>query len=124
MMKDIAYYLAQGLDNRMASYFASGRRTITSVSPNSDLTLTLCFDNGEKRLFDCKPLFEKNTVFEPFIRPENFMRVYLDENHSVSWDIDPNVDSNTVWSNKVDLCPDTCYVDSKPFEKVKSNSEE
>ena len=45
---------------------------------------------------------------------ENFRRVYLDESGSVSWDIDPNVDSNVVWNNKVDLCPDGCYIDSVP----------
>ena len=26
----------------------------------------------------------------------------------------PNVDSNEVWENKVDLCPDSCYMDSVP----------
>ena len=30
-------------------------------------------------------------------------------------DIDPNVDSDVVWNNKVDLCPDSCYVDSVPI---------
>ncbi len=45
----------------------------------------------------------------------HFKRVYLDEQNAVSWDIDPNVDSNIVWNNKVDLCPDTCYVDSIPL---------
>lgn len=56
---------------------------------------------------------------EPYLHPSgewnNFRRVYLDEDHSVCWDIDPNVDSNEVWNNKVDLCPDSCYVDSVPF---------
>ena len=28
---------------------------------------------------------------------------------------DPNVDSEVVWNNKVDLCPDCCYVDSVPY---------
>lgn len=50
----------------------------------------------------------------------NFCRVYLDESHCVSWDIDPNVDINEVWSNKVDLCPDTCYVESKSIAKCNS----
>lgn len=46
---------------------------------------------------------------------QNFERVYVDAQHSVAWDIDPNVDSDVVWSNKVDLCPDTCYIDSVPI---------
>lgn len=35
-----------------------------------------------------------------------------------AWDIDPNIDSNKVWSNKVDLCPDGCYIDSVPVGGV------
>lgn len=31
------------------------------------------------------------------------------------WDVDPAVDSSKVWSNKVDLCPDSCYIDSIPI---------
>lgn len=45
----------------------------------------------------------------------NFRRVYLDEQGCISWDIDPAVDSNVVWNNKVDLDPDVCYVDSNPI---------
>ena len=33
----------------------------------------------------------------------------------IAWDIDPNIDSHQVWNNKVDLCPDTCYIDSVPL---------
>ncbi len=114
MKKDVNYYLANGFDRPMAEYFASGRKRITAVSPNSDFTLTLDFDNGERRILDCKSFLKAGTVFEPFIRFENFKRVYLDDTHCVAWDIDPSVDSNVVWDNKVDLCPDCCYVDSVP----------
>ena len=54
-------------------------------------------------------------VFEPFMQLENFKRVHLDDCNSVAWDIDPNMDSNVVWSNKVDLYPDACYMDSVPM---------
>lgn len=37
-----------------------------------------------------------------------------------AWDIDPDVDSDVVWSNKVDLCPDSCYVDSVPLDEVEA----
>lgn len=100
----------------MAEYFSAGRRKIISVVPNDDFTLTLFFDNGEKRLYDVAPLLKKGTVFETFATIENFRRVYLDDEHCVAWDIDPNVDSNVVWNNKVDLCPDGCYVDSVPIQ--------
>lgn len=116
MRNSVEFYLSKGFDEPMAEYFASGRRTITSVKACEDFTLILRFDNGELKRYDCKPLLIPGTVFEPFISYENFKRVYLDDEHVVSWDIDPNVDSNTVWNNKVDICPDGCYVDSVPIE--------
>lgn len=110
------YYLSKGFSPKMAEYFASGRRRITGVVPNDDFSLTLTFDNGELRRYDAAVLLQPGTVFAPLRDLANFRRVYLDEDQHVSWDIDPNVDSTVVWSNKVDLCPDTCYVDSVPVE--------
>lgn len=115
MGKSIEFYLSKGFTLPMAEYFAKGRRAIVSVSPNEDFTLTLGFDNGEFRIYDCKPLLEEGTVFAPFMEYGNFKRVYLDDSNCVSWDIDPNIDSNEVWSNKVDISSDTCYVDSVPM---------
>lgn len=97
---------------KISNYFESGRRKITSVEANEDFTLTLTSDNDEIRLLDLKQMIATGTVFEFLCDIRNFKRVYLDEQHCVSWDIDPDVDSNEVWNNKVDLCPDTCYLDS------------
>lgn len=115
MKKTVEYYLEKGFDKKTAEYFASGRKKITDVLPNDDFTLTISFDNGEKRILDVKPVLKENTVFEPFLAFENFKRVYIDDEHCIAWDIDPDVDSNKVWSNKVDLCPDSCYIDSQPI---------
>ena len=112
MGKSVEYYLSKGYDRKMAEYFASGRKRITKVVPRNDFTLVLSFDNGKIRLYDARPLLQAGTVFAPFREWNNFRRVYLDEDHSVCWDIDPNVDSNEVWNNKVDLCPDSCYVET------------
>ena len=118
MANTVEYYLSKGFDRKMAEYFAGGRRTVTGVCPNSDFTLTISFDNGEQRLYDMRPLLKEGTVFQPFMQPENFRRVYVDDAHCIAWDIDPKVDSSRVWSNKVDLCPDSCYVDSIPLGGV------
>lgn len=115
--KSIEYYLSKGFDRQSAEYFASGRKKITSVTPNTDFTLTLCFDNGEKRLYDVTPLLIPGTVFAPFGDWNNFKRVYLDKEQCVAWDIDPNVDSDKVWNNKVDLSPDSCYLESQPISQ-------
>lgn len=112
MPKTIEYYLSKGLDRKMAEYFAGEKKTIVAVQPNDDFTLTITFDSGEKRLLDMRPYLKKGTVFEHFMDIKSFRRVYVDSQHVISWDIDPSVDSETAWSNKVDLCPDSCYVDS------------
>lgn len=118
MANTIEYYLSKGFDRKTAEYFASGKKRITGVVPNNDFTLTISFDNGEKRLYDMHPLLKKGTVFETLIEPENFRRVYVDDMHCIAWDIDPEIDSKLVWSNKVDLCPDGCYIDSVPIRST------
>ena len=99
----------------MANYCAAGRRKIIAVTPNNNVTLTLHFDNGEVRLYDVAPFLRRGTVFEPLSDPDRFRRVYLDEQNCAAWDIDPTVDRNLVWNNKVDLSSNTCYADSNPI---------
>lgn len=113
--KKVEGFMKKGFDRRTAEYFAGGRKSIVSVKANDDFTLSLVFDNHEARALDCKPFLKEGTVFAPFMDIENFRRVYLDDCHCIAWDIDPAVDSEKVWSNKVDLCPDTCYMDSVPI---------
>lgn len=115
MPNTVEYYRSKGFDEKTAKYFASGKKQIVSVIPNNDFTLTISFDNGEKRLYDVRPLLKEGTVFEPFMNIDNFRRVYVDAQHCIAWDIDPTIDSEKVWNNKVDLCPDSCYIDSKPL---------
>lgn len=114
-MRSAEEYMKMGFDRKAAEYFAGGRKTIVAVTPNDDFTLTICFSNGERRLLDMSPLLQKGTVFEPFIDLADFRRVYVDEQHCIAWDIDPAINSREVWSNKVDLCPDSCYIDSVPL---------
>lgn len=115
-MNRVEDYLSKGFDLRTAQYFASGRKRLVGVVPEDDHVLLLTFEGGEKRLFDMKPVIEDGTVFAFLKDPANFRRVYIDEAGCVSWDIDPAVDSNKVWSNKVDISSDTCYLDSKLLE--------
>ncbi len=109
-------YLDKGFDQKTAAYFAAGRRKVISVEAGDNFVLTLTFDNGEARFLDCKPFMEEGTVFAALRSPEVFRRVYLDAQSCVCWDKDPDVDSEKVWSNKIDLSPDTCYLDSVPLE--------
>ena len=118
MTKTVDYYRSKGFDQNTAEYFANGRKKIVGVIANDDFTLSISFDNGERRLYDVRPLLKKGTVFEHFSSIEAFRRVYVDEQNCIAWDIDPTVDSNKVWGNKVDLCPDGCYIDSLPIGGV------
>ncbi len=115
MKNSVDFYLSKGFDLKTAEYFAAGKKQITNVTPNTDFTLTISFNNGEKRLYNMRPYLKKGTVFEPFMNFENFCRVYVDSSHCIAWDVDPNIDSDKVWNNKVDLCPDSCYIDSTPL---------
>ena len=112
MQKTVEWYLSKGFSQKMAEYFASGRRTIISVTANKDFSLLLVFDNNEKKLYDMKSLIKPNTVFEFLSDWNNFSKVYLDSDSIVSWDKNPNIDSEKVWSNKIDLSTDSLYVDS------------
>lgn len=98
----------------MAEYFFSGRRKITSVQPNNDFSLLLTFDNGEKRIFNVKPLIKKNTVFEILLDWNKIKQVYLDSDGTVCWNKDNSVDSNIIWNNKIDLSTDSLYIESLP----------
>jgi len=115
-MSTLDFYLQKGFDKKTAEYFASGRKKIVGVTPKNGKKLELRFNNGEVRILDISPIIKSGTVFAFLEDEKNFNRVYIDDTASVSWDIDPNIDSNVVWNNKVDLCPDTCYIDSVPID--------
>ena len=108
------WYIKKGFSKKMAEYFVKGRRKIAYVQPNNDFTLLLTFDNGEKRIFNVKPLIKKNTVFETLLDWNKFKQVYLDSDGTVCWDKDSSVDSNIFWNNKIDLSTDSLYIESLP----------
>ena len=62
MKKSVESYMEQGLDRKMAEYFASGKKRIVAVIPNDDFSLTITFDNGEKRCYDVTPFFTDEKV--------------------------------------------------------------
>lgn len=114
-------YMSKGLDRKAADYFAGGRKRVVGVIPHDDFTLTLTFDNGEKRLYDMRQKLLEGTVFEPLIRPENFRRVYVDDTHCIAWNIASEINSEQEWSNKIDICADACYLDSLPLGEQFNN---
>ena len=113
-MKTFDDYLALGMDQDTARYFANGRRRIVSAVPGRNYTILLSFDNGERRLLDCKSNFTEGSIFNKLADQDAFNRVFVDSNGNLAWDLDPRVDSNVAWSNRVDFCRDSCYLKSVP----------
>lgn len=95
------------------AYFESGARKVVTVTANEDYTLTITFDNGEVRTYDMADSL-RGPAFAPLRDMAVFQRVFVDDYGAIAWDIDPSVDSDIVWSNRVDLCPDSCYIYSIP----------
>jgi len=76
---------------------------VKSVRPNPDYTLTIIFDNGEKRQFDVTPYLEKG-IFRELRDLKNFnsVKAFL---------------GSVQWRGGQDFCPDTLYMDSKPVSE-------
>ena len=68
---------------------------VLSVAPQDDFRLLLTFDNGEKRIFDCKPLLNK-PVFSAIRNKAQFDRASV--RYGTVW-----------WNGDIDLCPDCLY---------------
>lgn len=113
-MHTVDYYLKKGFPLPYAEYYANGAKRIMSAMPNDDYTVTILFNNGEKRKLDIKPIIDEGGVFKNIETPDAFKRLYLDDSRNICWDIDPNVDSNAVYENKIDLSTEFCYVESTP----------
>lgn len=109
MKKDLQYYLDKNYPPEVAEYFATGSKKVIDVVANNDYTITITYNNGVKKLYNVKPLIQPNTVFYFLKDINNFKRVYITSN-SIAWDVDPNIDSDKVWNNRVDLCGDACYI--------------
>lgn len=121
--KNTNWYLGKGISRRGAEDYAAGRKRLVKATPFPAYTLILEYEDGERRIYDCRDLPQAGPGFEFLKEYKNFERVYVCAG-AVTWDIDPNVDSRVVWENQVDLCPDCCYAFSRhifqPCEEPKN----
>ena len=72
---------------------------VKDVKPNPDYTLTLIFNNGEKKIFDVRPYLEKG-IFKEL------------KNSKIFNSVQPFLGS-VQWPHGQDFCPDTLYFDGK-----------
>ena len=71
---------------------------IKKVTPQTDFTLLLAFDNGEHRQFDVKPYLDKG-VFAGLQQYDKFRQVHV-------------CDGALEWPDEIDLCADMLYAKS------------
>ena len=72
---------------------------VKKVKPNPDYTLTLVFNNGERRVFDVTPYLDKGVFSEL-------------KNKKLFNSVKPFL-GTVQWQNGQDFCPDTLFLDSK-----------
>ena len=72
---------------------------IKQVTPQTDFTLLLAFDNGECRQFDAKPYLNKG-VFVSLQQYDKFSQVHV-------------CDGAIEWPDEIDLCANMLYEQSK-----------
>ena len=78
-MRTVEYYLEKGFALPYAEYFANGRKSIGKATANDDFSVTLEFDNGERRKLDMKPTLKQGGIFESFNDISRFKRLYIDD---------------------------------------------
>ena len=74
---------------------------VMSVEPRDDYLLVLEFADGQRRVFDAKPLLER-PVFAPLKNPVLFRKVYVEC-------------GTVVWNDELDIAPEHLYEASAPI---------
>ncbi len=78
---------------------------IKNVSPLQDYKLSVQFAEGETKIYDMKPLFEKLPMFKFFIEhPEEFFCVSVDVGgYGIIWNDDFDLSCDELWENGIQV---------------------
>jgi hypothetical protein len=79
-------------------------RQIAKVIPQEDFTLILLFDSGELRILDMNPCINGGGIWGQLKDWEVFSKVRAQEGFG-----------GLVWTNELDYCPDSAFMDSQPL---------
>ena len=82
---------------------------VASVQPRPDYTMLLTFENGEKRIYDARPLLKK-----PICRKLNDLPFFMKARAAFG---------TVVWSGDVDIAPEHLYECSKPVKAAETSEE-
>ena len=78
---------------------------ISNVIPLEDYRLLLTFTNGEKRVYDMKPYLD-TTAYRKLNDISFFNTAHIVLDYTVGW------------NDEIDICPDSAYQDSIPYNEV------
>jgi hypothetical protein len=77
---------------------------ISKVIPQEDFTLILLFQSGELRMLDMKPCINGEGVWGALRDWELFSKVQVQDDFG-----------GLVWTDELDYCPDSAFMDSDPI---------
>lgn len=77
---------------------------IVSAEPLAEKRLSVLFDNGEKRVYDCTPLLEEE-AFAP-LREEPLFRAVKADRHG----------HGVIWNDRIDLAESELWLHGVPVE--------
>ncbi|MDL2264218.1 DUF2442 domain-containing protein [Synergistaceae bacterium OttesenSCG-928-I11] len=83
---------------------------VRDVVPSTDYTMLVTFANGEKRLYDARPLLEKD-IYSPLKNAALFMSAKVDGD-------------SIVWNDELDIAPEHLYECSVPIEALRRQKKE
>lgn len=81
---------------------------VLSVKPLENFLLQVTFEDNSTKIFDVKPLFVENSIFNLIHNEVEFSKVYLFLG-AVTWCVN---------GIELDLCPNTMYMESVPISEV------
>ena len=80
--------------------------SITTIA--ADYSLLVTFSNGEVIKYSITHLLKnKLEVLKDY---DIFSRAYIDSLGNIAWDINPDIDSNITWENRIDISKETIYL--------------
>jgi hypothetical protein len=77
---------------------------ITKAIPQEDFTLILLFESGVLRILDMKSHIQGEGIWGKLRDCEVFSKVRVEEDFG-----------GLVWTEELDYCPDSAFMDSKPL---------
>ncbi|OOB77888.1 MAG: hypothetical protein BEN19_01080 [Epulopiscium sp. Nuni2H_MBin003] len=81
---------------------------VIHIITHDDYTITITFADGITKNYDCKHLLDKG-AFKILDKLSKFHIAIIDDLGGIGWDIDDNIDSNIIWSNRIDICKSILY---------------